>query len=131
MATNIMFLQLIMPHKLTKNSIGFKIIPILTLLVLILLSGCSSGNDNQSYQYQQKYAPAPAQRQNYYAPQPSYVNSPYQYQQPASRYYSNPYAMPPQNQYPYYDGDQYYVPPTYYGIPNTDNKPASSFNQKF
>ncbi len=67
------------------------------------------------------YAPAspyPQQYQNQqvplgYAPIPSY---PPQYQQGGSRYYSNPYAIPPANNYypQRYDVDQYYVPPTYY-----------------
>jgi hypothetical protein len=34
--------------------------------------------------------------------------------QPASRFYSNPYAIPATSRYPQYDADQYYVPPTYY-----------------
>lgn len=34
---------------------------------------------------------------------------------PGSRFYSNPYAIPPSgNAYPYYDSDQYYTPPIYY-----------------
>ena len=44
----------------------------------------------------------------------------YQYP-PASRYYSNPYAFPPQNNYPYYDSDQYYVPPKSYGTNDYNN----------
>lgn len=63
-------------------------------------------------QYQQQQAP-------YYYPQ----QSPYYYPAPqnynpygnvgGSRFYSNPYAIPPANQYPNYDADQYYVPPSY------------------
>lgn len=35
---------------------------------------------------------------------------------PASRFYSNPYSIPPTNYpYQYYDSDYHYVPPTYYG----------------
>ncbi|MES2677716.1 MAG: hypothetical protein V4612_05325 [Pseudomonadota bacterium] len=114
----------------------------LILAILIVgLFGCASGSNQNAqnsqpsynqYQQQPQYAPAPARQDGYYynQQQPAYTNSPYQYQQPASRYYSNPYAMPPQNQYPYYDGDQYYVPPTYYGGANRDN-PSSSANQKY
>ncbi|MDX2083496.1 MAG: hypothetical protein SFV53_05885 [Rickettsiales bacterium] len=61
--------------------------------------------------YQQNYQPMP---QPVYAapPIPSYPN---QYQAVGgSRYYSNPYSIPPSNYNQYYDGDQYYVPPTYY-----------------
>ncbi len=29
----------------------------------------------------------------------------------ASRFYTNPYALKPPAQYPYYDSDQYYTPP--------------------
>lgn len=69
------------------------------------------------YPYQQPYPPQP------YPPQAA----PYPYQQPyppqypqrippqgGSRFYSNPYAIPPSDYYPQYDADQYYVPPTYY-----------------
>ena len=60
-------------------------------------------------------APAPYYQQN--QPQPAYRGSPSAYapqQGYGSRYYSNPYAMPQQGGSPYYDGDQYYIPPTYY-----------------
>jgi len=30
---------------------------------------------------------------------------------PASRFYSNPYALKPPRNYPFYDSDHYYVPP--------------------
>ena len=64
--------------------------------------------------YQQGYAPAPQQQyQQQYNP---YQDVPYPTQAvPRSRTYANPYAIPPSSQYPYYDADQYYVPPTYYG----------------
>lgn len=69
----------------------------------------------------------------YYVPPPSkyYGPSPYQYQKPASKNYSNPYAVQRQNAYPYYDGDQYYVPPTYYGNPYSDNSAPDLGRQKF
>lgn len=62
----------------------------------------------------QAYAPIPYQPQYPAYGQPVY---PQQYpQQGGSRYYSNPYAIPPSNNYypQRYDVDQYYVPPTYY-----------------
>lgn len=64
-------------------------------------------------QYQQQYPQyqRPYQQQQYYQPQP-YI--PPTYSVPASRYYSNPYAIPPSNSYQRYDADQYYVPPNYY-----------------
>ncbi len=54
----------------------------------------------------QPYAPYPAQQRGY--PQP--------YQGGAgSRFYSNPYDIPPSPYYNQpYDADQYYVPPSYY-----------------
>jgi hypothetical protein len=62
------------------------------------------------YQYPNNYYNAPS---NYYQP----------YYQPNSRAYNNPYALPQQYASPYYDTDQYYVPPTnYYNI----EKPVSS-----
>lgn len=83
----------------------------------------------QPQQYQPQYQPAPQQYPQQYQQQPApYYYPPQQQQQPAyyqpapryqqpqggSRYYSNPYAIPPSSQYPNYDADQYYVPPTYY-----------------
>ena len=93
----------------------------------------NSSQTNQNYQYQNQ-APyqAPYQSQQApIAPNP-YYGQPYGgYQQPSSRYYSNPYTIPPRNnQYPYYDGDQYYVPPTYYGT-SGENAAAVNANQKF
>lgn len=69
-----------------------------------------------SYRSPQQYS-APAYRQAppayYYQQQPQAY--PYYGQAPGSRFYSNPYAIPPSasTQYQYYDADQYYVPPTY------------------
>ena len=80
-----------------------------------------NGNNNNNYSGQNPYAnsngQAPRRDGYYYAPSPQQNGQqPYnQYQTPASRYYSNPYANPPQNYYPYYDGDQYYAPPASYG----------------
>lgn len=74
----------------------------------------------QTYQ-PQPYAVAPQQS---YAPQP-YQQAPAAYYAPpsaipaaqadvgGSRYYTNPYAIPPSAQAPRYDGDQFYVPPIY------------------
>lgn len=62
--------------------------------------------------------------QLYSAPQAySPYNSPY------SRRYVNPYAYPPRNYYPYYDYDQYYVPPSNYstgyeGYNSRNSKPG-------
>ncbi len=113
---------------------------IFSALVLANVFACSSGSRSyqtpapvQGYQYQQVPYSPPRQDSYYYTPpqsQPYYSPSPYQYQQPASRQYNNPYAVAPQNVYPYYDGDQYYVPPTNYGGSYRDN-PSSSAAQKF
>lgn len=69
------------------------------------------------YYYRQPTYPS------YYQAQP-YRQNAYQGDYGGSRYYSNPYAMPPQQNYPYYDGDQYYVPPTYYN--NAEPYPKNS-----
>lgn len=60
---------------------------------------------------------APYQNQQPYYQQQPYVQ---QYQQPyvnpGSRFYSNPYAIPPSNYSPYsYDSDHYYQAPNSYG----------------
>ncbi len=89
--------------------------------------------------YQQPQAPYNPQQPAYAQP-PAYQQPPV-YAQPApsraypqqyqngggSRYYSNPYAMPPQPGYsPYYDSDQYYAPPTtYYGNPESVDRAPS------
>ena len=98
----------------------------------LCLFACSSSNENKSspnhyqpvYQYPNAYQPPVNRRDGYYY-------SPRAYRAPSS-YYSNPYAFPPQNNYPYYDGDQYYVPPSYYGTGSiSDNQFPGSVNQKF
>jgi len=65
-------------------------------------------------QYPPQYQPQPQQ----YYPQTYGTVAPYQvYPNAGSRFYSNPYAIPPSPYYPQYDVDQYYVPPTYsYGM---------------
>lgn len=93
----------------------------------------SQPTPQQGYYQQapQGYYAAP---QPYYQQVPSgyYVQQPYpaQYPQqvaPASRFYSNPYAIPPSNQAPqYYDSDQYYTAPTYY----RSDSPQSSTQQQ-
>lgn len=85
------------------------------------------------YYYRQPMYPQAAPQQYY----PQQQQNPYQqpgYQQqvpPGSRYYSNPYAIPPSGgYYPQYDGDQYYVPPAYYNnvepMPQSHTKPEES-----
>jgi hypothetical protein len=69
---------------------------------------------SDDYQPQPQYAPQPQ-----YVPQPQYAPYPVQpysnYQAPGSRFYANPYEVPPSPQYNQpYDSDQYYVPPSNY-----------------
>jgi hypothetical protein len=68
---------------------------------------------------------APYQAQYY---PPSYASPPYQvYPNAGSRFYSNPYAIPPSPYYQQYDADQYYVPPTYsYGMEQSGNNRKSN-----
>ena len=118
------------------------IVQILPLSALLLIISCANNQTppqpsynqnykNQQYKQQQYSAPQAPAGQNYYNQPAPYYNGGYQYkQQPASRYYSNPYAIQQQSPYPYYDGDQYYVPPTSYGT-NTDNLAPSFSDQKF
>lgn len=89
--------------------------------------GQMSGAQPMMYQGQmpaaQYQAPYPAQ---YYPP--SYSSPPYQvYPNAGSRFYSNPYAIPPSPYYQQYDADQYYVPPTYsYGMEQSGNRNSLS-----
>ena len=88
-------------------------------LIIFCLFVCSfsSGQDKNYENYKTPY-----QYQNQYAPIQQY--QPYQ---PNSRAYSNPYAFPQQYAPPFYDSDQYYVPPTnYYNTEAIQNSPASS-----
>ncbi len=113
---------------MSHSFLQLKIKSILVLLIAANLFSCSAGREVEqtSSTSHNQYSPP---RQNYqYDYNPAYYGGHYQYQYPSSRRYNNPYAFPPQNQYPYYDGDQYYVPPTYYGRSINDN---SAINQKF
>jgi len=86
------------------------------LLVILMLFVFSCAKDNNNY-YPQGYAPQPYQQQYY----------PQQYYRPNSRAYSNPYTLPQQYASPYYDTDQYYVPPTnYYNIEKPDVSPTNN-----
>lgn len=68
----------------------------------------------------------------YYRSAPTYGNSyppqyqpaqPYSQRAPGSRFYSNPYDIPPSPYYPNnYDVDQYYTPPSYYGSDLQENR---------
>ena len=75
------------------------------------MGGGAMPNPGYQPQYQQQMP-----QQQYYPP--NYASPPYQvYPNAGSRFYSNPYAIPPSPYYPQYDVDQYYVPPTYsYGM---------------
>lgn len=81
----------------------------------------------QNRQLQPQFQQIPQQQPYpYYAPQVTYPYQPqpYYYQQDirrynviqqqdaGSRFYSNPYAIPPTTQAPRFDGDQFYSPPT-------------------
>ena len=116
--------------------INRKILPTFSAICFLLLaSACTRNveispinpiqNQQQYYRPQQQY-----QQQPYYAPPQYQQPTPYYYQQqpyqqqptyyqpyqqvaPQSRFYSDPYAIPPSNQNQYYDSDQYYVAPTY------------------
>lgn len=100
-----------------------------TIFLVIMISSCSK---NQYLYDQVGFEPGAAPAENrsnatgqvpgyyyraaptappYYPPQR--YQPPYQ-QAPGSRFYSNPYAIPPAPYYPAYDSDQYYVPPSYY-----------------
>jgi len=142
-----MFAKKLKFSELSKTFLGAGfLVSIRLLMISMLLASCSSrdpylydrpGFDADSRPVVLPNPTAPNrlppdyynQQQNYYSSPPApYYQQP-QYQQPAYRggssaypqqpkygssYYSNPYAMPS----PQYDGDQYYVPPTYYN--NTD-----------
>lgn len=107
----------------------------LIIFLAFILSSCSGGSNNNQpspiyIQQQPSYGqPTPAPGGYYGGGGGQYYGSPYQYTQPASRYYSNPYALPPRNVYPYYDVDQYYVPPTSYGAYNNDNPYNSTLSK--
>ncbi|MDX2083497.1 MAG: hypothetical protein SFV53_05890 [Rickettsiales bacterium] len=74
--------------------------------VCFMALSCSKQNtndyDNVDFAPPRQYSPV----------RPYYPQAPNRY--PYSRYYSNPYALPPQNYYQYQDYDQYYIPPLPY-----------------
>ncbi|MFT6333207.1 MAG: hypothetical protein ACJAW3_001564 [Lentimonas sp.] len=104
---------------------------IIATALILIMSSCSSGNRREdsrpTYNQQPSYNNYQNQHNSgqYYGNQPQqqqpYYGSPYQYNQPSSRYYSNPYALPPRNSQQYYDGDQYYVAPSGYNAYDQDN----------
>ena len=102
------------------------------LSLVLMLFSCVVEDNNSASRYPQggRYSNPNPYRTAYPKPYPPrsrdgyYYGNPNPYPQsygniynapPTSRQYNNPYSFPPQNQYPYYDGDHYYVPPTYYG----------------
>lgn len=110
-----------------------------SLPTALLLFGCTSTNTayykgSQPVEYHKLPSavtqPVPQQATpNYYsqpyAPRPQYAPvapQPYQQRQyGGSRSYSDPYAFPAQ--YPYYDSDHYYVPPSYYNSSDSEKPP--------
>ena len=86
----------------------------------------------QPVPYQQPQYYYPQQPQYYYPQQPAYYYPPVQAYNPygnaggGSRFYSNPYAIAPSNQYPNYDADQYYVPPASYNNIEPQQKAPSN-----
>ncbi len=69
----------------------------------------------------------PAVRMDAHQP---YPQNHHRYVRPNSRAYTNPYN-PPQSYYPYYDFDQYYVPPTQYKNVEQDNNNSFGPSSKF
>ena len=88
--------------------------------------GMGGGYQGQGGGYPPQYQQQMPQQQYY---PPNYASPPYQvYPNAGSRFYSNPYAIPPSPYYPQYDVDQYYVPPTYsYGMEQS-GAPANRSN---
>ena len=117
------------------------------LLFYLVLNSCYRANDAQFYDdvgfdsggrpttkaYGINAEPPVKVAPDYYYSQPYSSQygappNPYSQQQysPSSRSYSNPYSFQPPAQYPYYDSDRYYVPPTFYQgneYPNTASRP--------
>lgn len=93
------------------------------------LSGCVSDRTAAPAAYYHpnaaQYAEPPTVRRtpDYYYRQPTAypAQQPYGYRAPvaASRTYNDPYAFQPSPpQYPYYESDDTYVPPNFYGSPD-------------
>lgn len=87
------------------------------------------GNQQPYQQQPQPQFQNPPYPTQYYPP--NYSSPPYQvYPNAGSRFYSNPYAIPPSPYYPQYDADQYYVPPTYsYGMEQSGFSRNSSLSR--
>ncbi len=100
----LMFFVAIFPKNFFKKTACFQV-KILLLVLAATFFSCKPIKDNETYLFDggQTYT-APIYYPQRYLPQV----------QPYSRAYTNPYATPPRQYYPYYDYDQYYVPPTGY-----------------
>jgi hypothetical protein len=113
---------------------------IMTLLIVFLCSSCYTAyngtDDGFNFQPQAPnsgavpFDPSSQPRQQSISPQPpsqplatapDYYQYPPAYQPSGSKAYTNPYSSPPQNVYPYYDSDQYYIPPS-----NQRNAPSGA-----
>jgi hypothetical protein len=90
------------------------------LLLLAIFSFATSCQKSVTYYDDSPKPPTPLR---YYQPNyPTRYNNP---RYPHSGVYRNPYKMPPRNYYPYYDLDNYYVPPAGY---NPYDKQETEFN---
>ncbi len=49
--------------------------------------------------------------------------------EPSSRFYNNPYSFKPPAQFPYFDSDQYYIPPR--GASNIEYQPRPNNNKLY
>lgn len=94
---------------LSANSYHFVKKILLPVAFCLLILSCKT---EEVYLYD-KTGFSPERR--YYTPYPNNAPTRYDsYGRPHSREYQNPYDFPPKKYYPYYDSDQYYVPPSYY-----------------
>lgn len=102
-------------------------------IAMIMVPGCSDNYPIYTPQQQQMPQQQMQQQQPYYQQGGPSSYPPSYPPQPQSRYYSDPYAIQPQQQqnyyYPYYDADRYYVPPTSVYNSTDQNRSAGDQNK--
>lgn len=99
--------------RLLRQKIAFLVIILLAVFSCVKDNGCDDRNLGRK---------VPPSEDGFYNPK-EYAP----YSDPYSRGYFNPYSHPPRKYAPYYDYDQYYVPPSEYNDNEEGNSSAVDF----
>jgi hypothetical protein len=100
---------------MARKSLNYKFV--IVFFIIFLAASCKKNERAYSYEGDRFIS----KDGYYYVPPTRYPSQYAPYNHPSSRMYNNPYSHPPKNYYPYYDSDNYYVPPTNQRAIPTDN----------